>query len=311
RPPELREVGAGQAIDQLKLYGDAAKWFFEVGCHDASPQRLRWMRALACRAYATSLEGRPGVVHLNFPLREPLVTSDPLPHDATARREGAPFLARLTPRASAAAESSGSSEAAHARESLGVLRELLIGSQRGVIVAGRDERRPSPGGRAMAEAAAAFAVGVSWPLLADPLSGARRGDAAIAHYDALLRSETFTAQAEPDLIVRLGDLPVSKPLRSWLAERHQTPQVAIDPEGALQDPAASLSYSLALDPVLALPAAEGAAQAPADGWLEEWRSADELAAEAIRAGLGGDELSEPAVAAELGVLLPDYATLFV
>ena len=33
RPPELREVGAGQTIDQLKLYGDAAKWFFEVGTH--------------------------------------------------------------------------------------------------------------------------------------------------------------------------------------------------------------------------------------------------------------------------------------
>src|SRR5215210_8393699 len=34
RPPELREVGAGQTIDQLKLYGAAAKWFFEV---DAGP----------------------------------------------------------------------------------------------------------------------------------------------------------------------------------------------------------------------------------------------------------------------------------
>src|SRR3954471_11169079 len=27
---ELREVGAGQTIDQLKLYGSAAKWFVEV-----------------------------------------------------------------------------------------------------------------------------------------------------------------------------------------------------------------------------------------------------------------------------------------
>src|SRR5437660_3501532 len=81
RPPELREVGAGQAIDQLKLYGSAAKWFFDVGTHDAGPQRLRWMRALACRAYWTALEGRPGAVHLNFPLREPLVLNAPLPAD--------------------------------------------------------------------------------------------------------------------------------------------------------------------------------------------------------------------------------------
>ena len=35
RPPELRENGAGQAIDQLKLFGGAAKWFFEVGTHEA------------------------------------------------------------------------------------------------------------------------------------------------------------------------------------------------------------------------------------------------------------------------------------
>ena len=73
RPPELREVGAGQAIDQLKLYGDHAKWFFEVGTHDATPERLRWMRALACRAVWTALGDRPGPVHLNFALREPLV----------------------------------------------------------------------------------------------------------------------------------------------------------------------------------------------------------------------------------------------
>src|ERR1039458_10188359 len=66
RPAELRENGAGQTIDQLKLFGDAAKWFFDVGCHVADESRLRWIRTLACRAFATALEGRPGVVHLNF-----------------------------------------------------------------------------------------------------------------------------------------------------------------------------------------------------------------------------------------------------
>ena len=54
RPPELREVGAGQTIDQLKLYGDAVKWFFEVGVDTATPESLRWIRTLACRAYWTA-----------------------------------------------------------------------------------------------------------------------------------------------------------------------------------------------------------------------------------------------------------------
>src|SRR3984893_3515411 len=59
RPPELRDNGAGQAIDQLKLYGDAVKWFFEVGVRDANEHTLRWTRTLACRAYWTALEGPP------------------------------------------------------------------------------------------------------------------------------------------------------------------------------------------------------------------------------------------------------------
>src|SRR5947209_18951952 len=54
RPPELRENGAGQAIDQLKLYGSAAKWFLEVQPPGAAPAHLRWIRTLACRAYWTA-----------------------------------------------------------------------------------------------------------------------------------------------------------------------------------------------------------------------------------------------------------------
>src|SRR5918912_801950 len=72
RPPELRETGAGQAIDQIKIYGSFAKWFVEVGNHEPTRATAVHMRALACRAFETARSGRPGVVHLNFPLREPL-----------------------------------------------------------------------------------------------------------------------------------------------------------------------------------------------------------------------------------------------
>src|SRR5690349_18800901 len=57
RPPELRDIGAGQAIDQVKLYGSSAKWYLEVDDHPATPERLRWLRQLACRAYWTAVDG--------------------------------------------------------------------------------------------------------------------------------------------------------------------------------------------------------------------------------------------------------------
>jgi len=303
RPPELRESGAGQTIDQLKLFGDAAKWFFEVGVHEASPARLRWMRTLACRAYWMALEGRPGAVHLNFPLREPLVCEQELPADRSARREGRPYVRRAPGKPAEG-------------EAMTNLYELAASSARGVVVAGRDERAGrQPLGptdpRSLGEAAAAFAAAAGWPVLADPLSGARRGGAAVAHYDPLLRDEAFAASVEPDVVIRVGDLPTSKPLREWLAGLRGARQVALDAEGSWQDPAAVLSDSLALDPATALSELATVPPAADHDWLALWRSADERAAAAILATIGDGGLSEPAVAAELGVLLPDVATLFV
>ena len=299
RPPELRENGAGQAIDQLKLFGSAAKWFFEVDVQQADAEHLRWMRTLACRAYWTALEGPPGAVHLNFPLREPLVTDEGLPADPTGRGGGGPYVRR----------------APTALTEGGVLNDLaglVSRAWRGVLVAGRYERPTGLG-----EAATAFAVAAGWPLLADPLSGARRGQAAIAHYDALLRDERFGAEHVPDLVLRVGDLPVSKPLRGWLAGLGDVTQIAIDPDGAWQDPASVLSHTFALEPATALArlAARRAEQGDAtggaeDAWAASWRSADARAAEAILGALG-DKLSEPRIASELGALLPAETTLFV
>ena len=284
RPPELRDVGAGQTIDQLKLYGDAAKWFVEVGTHEATPARLRWIRTLACRAFWTATTGRRGPVHLNLPLREPLVLDEgeTLPPDDSGRPGGRPWVVH----AQAAAQPA----------------QVTFGGARGVIVAGRDERHP-----ALPAALARAAERCGYPLLADPLSGARRGGAAVAHYDALLRDEAFAAAHAPDFVLRVGDLPTSKPLRQWLAGQADAAQVRLDPEEGWQDPDGVVETMLVADPVATLDALDASAD-PA--WLRSWRLADEAAARAIAATLG-DALSEPLVAAQLGADLPATATCFV
>jgi 2-succinyl-5-enolpyruvyl-6-hydroxy-3-cyclohexene-1-carboxylate synthase len=277
RPPELRDVGAGQTIDQLKLYGDAVKWFVEIGVHDATPARLRWIRSLACRAYWTTLEGRPGPVHLNFPLREPLVHDGQLPGDDTGRAGGRPYVSSVP-----AGEPIASGEGEHP-------------SGRIVIVAGRG----AGSGERLADLAARSAI----PLLADPLSGARRGPAAIAHYDALLRDPRFAAEHRPQLVIRVGDLPTSKPLRTWLAALDDVAQIAIHPEGLWHDPDAVVGMRL----FGMLPDAPVASE---PDWLETWRAADDAAAQAISRVLG-DHLSEPLVARSIAEWLPADSILYV
>jgi 2-succinyl-5-enolpyruvyl-6-hydroxy-3-cyclohexene-1-carboxylate synthase len=286
RPPELRDLGAGQTIDQLKLYGSAVKWFVELGVHEATPENLRWIRQLACRAYITAGEGRPGPVHINLPFRDPLILgNEVLPPDGTGRPGGRP-LVTATPLTPTAAP----------------LRAL---PPHGIVVAGRQERDA-----ALGQTIARFAERADYPLLADPLSGARHGPAAIARYDLLLRDEAFTASARPDLVIRVGDLPTSKPLRTWLASLQDVEQIAFDPEDAWQDPAATLSERLLADPGATLDA--WAPTTPADpDWLAQWRAADDAATTVIQRALGSDELSEPFVAARLGEWLPPEATLFV
>ena len=285
RPPELREIGAGQTIDQLKLYGDAVKWFFEVGVHDASAERLRWIRTLACRAYWTASAGRPGPVHLNFPLREPLVLDQPLAADDTGRDGGRPWVTFDAP----------------------AQRAPVGGSHpfgRVVIVAG-GQRDPD-----LAEQLSSFAERTGIPLLADPLSGARRGPAAIAHYDLLLREPRFAASQRPQFVIRVGELPTSKPLRAWLAGLNAA-QIAIDPDDTWSDPDSVVGLRVSAPARSLLEGLAGADVIRAEPeWLDSWRAADRAAATAIATTLG-EELTEPLVSARLGEWLPGKATLFV
>jgi 2-succinyl-5-enolpyruvyl-6-hydroxy-3-cyclohexene-1-carboxylate synthase len=296
RPPELREVGAGQSIDQLKLYGDAVKWFVEVGTHDPGRETAIHHRALGCRAYATAAGGRPGPVHLNFPLREPLAPEpEPLDGADWAGRAGGRPWTELR-------EHPPSPHADDVQELAG----RIAAEPRGVIVCG-------PTAENVAEPAARLAAACGWPLLAEPTSGLRCGphdrSHVVAHYDVLLRVEGFGAGHAPGMVLRVGDMPTSKPLRAWAA---QAPQVAIDPHAAWHEPTrrAELLLEAAASPTLgALAAAvEMRGPQPDAGWLAAWRAADATVPPAL------DEAPDPFEPKALAALepeLPDGALIWL
>ncbi len=297
RPPELRAIGAGQTIDQVKLYGDSVLSFTEVGVDVLTAETARWIRSLACRAAWTSLGQRRGPVHLNFPFREPLLPAVQLPEPTAfeiGRDERRPWTAR--------AQSFG--DPLLAAE---MLAPIVAAAPKGVLIAGRLEGDLN--GRRLAAAAAAFSAASGWPLIADPLSGARSGEQSVAHYDALLRAEPLALSARPTAVLRIGDMPASKALRSWVADLDAV-QVLIDPEMAWQDPAMVSDLVLDAQPAAVLELlAESCAVGDA-GWAAGWQQADAFANEAIDELLG-EQLSEPAVARQLGAQLPPETNLVV
>jgi 2-succinyl-5-enolpyruvyl-6-hydroxy-3-cyclohexene-1-carboxylate synthase len=287
RPAELRQIGAGQTIDQVKLFGPYARFFAELDLSEATPERMRWVRAMACRVYWTAWDGpTPGPVHLNIPLREPLVVDDPLPADpagGAGRPGGRPWV-DSQPARPATPEGD---------------RDVL---PRTLVVAGA-------GSPAVADAVVRFCTRHGFPLLADPLSGARRGPAAIAHYDLLLREPAFTGTHGPAMVLRVGDLPTSKPLRTWLAGLSSAVQITFADRRDWSDPASVVAGTFAADPAAFFDQTQ--LVGPRDPqWLDGWRAADVAAGSAIE-NVVGAELSEPAVARLLAAELPSTATLFV
>lgn len=283
RPPELREVGAGQTIDQLKLYGSAVRWFAEAGTNDADDTGLLHMRSLACRAYAEALAGR-GPVHINLSWRDPL-GPEPRPRDVTAQR-------RVAPEGRADTEPLTRLAAARAptAELLDQLAAELAQSRRGMIVCGR---QLDPGLR---EPIALLAERKGMPVLAEPTSQIRFGAAApavVSAYDLILRHPP--AGVEPDLVLRFGDLPTSKALRQWLAGL-DCPVLAVDPPGRWNDPTRVAAAIVRCDPIaLAGDLAHRCAHGD-DAFRTAWLALERYAQGAIDEALSAaPPLSEPAI----------------
>ena len=296
RPPELRGTGANQAIDQLKLYGGSVRWFCEAGVPEARAGMAGYWRSLACRAWAQAsgaAGGLPGPVHVNVPLREPLVPGHGgggWPEPIDGRPGGAPWtrFGALRPGPAVQPGTDGLE---------------IDWTERGVLVCG-------DGAEADAGRLLKLAEQAGWPVLAEPSSAVRRGPNALSAYPYLLATPAFMAGHRPDVIVSAGRPGLSRGQLAFLQSAPGGPParhiVLASGPGRWADPARTATE------VAGWIRLRGPATAPArPAWLDSWRRADAAARRAADAVL--DEaglLTEPRLARDLAAALPDGALLW-
>lgn len=289
RPPELRDVGAAQTIDQTALYGASVRWFHDPGV--ASFEAAHTWRALANHVVARTIGPVPGPVHLNLPFREPLVGN--IVDMPASRSHDGPWSGHM-----------------HAKSLLtdweiGDLAHRVAG-RRGVIVAG------DPGCgyaiTAYAGAATVLASVLNWPLLACPRSGTRTvGGNIVSHFDGIVRSPIAAKELAPEVVLRLGAPPASKVLGQWL-RAVAAEQIVVHSPGTYHDPDHTVDVHIEADVAntvdrLTIAVSQVMADTGKDGnptsWSAKWRDAEAAAEAAIVATLSNDVLLDPHVAREV------------
>ena len=281
RPPELRDAGAGQTIDQVKLYGDHVRWYAETPCDFDDPD---YFARLAVRAATTAGAGPdPGPVHLNWPFRKPLEPQGPIPRfDPSVGQPVVPVRPLVESDVDAVARLAG---------------------RRGVIVAGALDVDDTG-----AATIVAFAEAAGWPVVADAGSQLRgRGPMVLDGAEWVLGR----ANLAPDVLVRLGGPPSNRAVIDFVASCGAADRLLVDPRRRWEDPSFGWTAALSSDPVALLGAAAGQMDSADEAWTVGWIGAAADAWERVEMRhWASTRLLEPLLAATLLRTLPPEVVLY-
>lgn len=295
RPHELRDVGAPQAIDQLHLYGRHVKWFTEMALPESGATQLRYAKTTAIRAVKEAIGHDKGPVHLNFPLREPLLPLlDPYPFNDEETtimiEESILFLPY---------------------RKLKNLAEQFQGIERGLIICGKIEVD------GFTEAVTTLAKKLGFPILADPLSQLRSSSMAettvIDSYDAILRVNKVVAELKPEVIIRFGGASVSKSLSIFIKSLYDSEHIVVDSGSQWKDPNyVGTTMIHCNETAFCTELATLIQEKNSSNWLSTWLAMDEIAKKTISDHMQlTEELEEGKAVYELVNLLPVDSTVFV
>ncbi|PSP85462.1 2-succinyl-5-enolpyruvyl-6-hydroxy-3-cyclohexene-1-carboxylic-acid synthase [Halobacteriales archaeon QS_6_64_34] len=310
RPPELTDSGANQTIDQEKLYGDAVRWYRDMPEPEAEPRKLRMLRTTVARALAGSSGSDPGPVHLNCRFRKPLEPTavpedhrDGVPEDwaggdrlASEGRDG-PYVVT--------AQGAGQLDEMDLKRVV----SAVDAADRGLVVAG-----PADGGLGP-DALEALVEATGFPVFADSLSNLRFGrhierTPVVGGYDAYLGTDAVADWPDPEVVLRFGASPTSKPLCHYLRDA-DCRQFVVAPGGRWTEATFTASDLIVADPdTTARGIAASAADPGEPSWTDRFRRAERVHWDTIAGALKGDYW-EGGVLADVTRLVPDPATLFV
>jgi 2-succinyl-5-enolpyruvyl-6-hydroxy-3-cyclohexene-1-carboxylate synthase len=294
RPPELRGVGANQTVDQLGLFGSAAR-FVELGTPEIRAGQNAYWRSTICRAVAAG-----GPVQLNLALREPLVPEpgDHWPAAAGDRpEEHWPAVDAARPAAT------GWPESLAGRPGGRPWTEVVPPAPPGPVADDLPARTVVVLGDAPAPAVAAavaLAEARGWPVVAEPSALLASGPCLLPGGDLLLRGG-FPAAHRPDRILAVGRPTLSRAVARLLAS---APLDVVAAGPTWTDPAHRAARVLPAVPTPAAPAAAGEPSMRDDGWLPAWQAAAAAARARADDLLDQAGLAEPGVAATLMDAVP-------
>ncbi|MEX0770991.1 MAG: 2-succinyl-5-enolpyruvyl-6-hydroxy-3-cyclohexene-1-carboxylic-acid synthase [Balneolaceae bacterium] len=232
RPPFLRNTGSSQTIDQIKLYGDYAVLFHELGEPVHNPEDLKRLGLLARQSVKGSIH-KGGAVHLNAPFRKPLE-----PDEESIRKQSELNRAQTDEIEKAARTTPALQPRNHLSEKL---TETINQSNRPLLIGGPELPYSS-----LANVFLNLAGKLNSPAICEPGANLPVSGHIVRGAEMFLRSREVRETLKPDLIVRFGDEPVGKAVQTALEEYRDVPMLQCLSQNACHDETISANPRLVL-----------------------------------------------------------------
>ncbi|MBS3904391.1 MAG: 2-succinyl-5-enolpyruvyl-6-hydroxy-3-cyclohexene-1-carboxylic-acid synthase [Simkania sp.] len=275
RPPELRDCGANQTTDQVKIFGSFVRWQVDLPC--AETRLLSYLTSTVSHAVALAKKRR-GPVQINCMLREPLLGNPPdfSSYSSHSYEEGHTILSE---------------------ERIEELASTLSKFEEGLVLLGQD----AP------EEATHVAKALQWPIISDVTSSLRgKTQVDIPYYEHLIKNSLV---ASPVAVLQFGRRLTSKTLMEFLKKTPPNIYYQIDDSFARFDPYHLVTKRFDIAPaLLANSLARAIPQKKESSWLKCWRMASQSIEGKLETLLQGS-YSEPGFAFTLSKMAPKHLFL--